>query len=107
MAGCSGGCNKSNYNSVCSSSKDKCNKKCIDKNNNSKDECCSGGNSKCDCGSKLKVAQKLAVKRNGCDCLLCNTFCMYAEPNRCNGDFICHKCKTDYAWKIPKGKWIK
>lgn len=104
MAGCSGGCKKSNYNS-CSSSKKCRDKTCVDKNNN--DGCCGGRNGKCDCDSKLKKAQALAVKRNGCDCSLCNSFCMYAEPNRCNGDFICHKCKTDYSWKISKGKWIR
>jgi hypothetical protein len=66
--------------------------------------CC--GN-ECECGLKFKTAMQKAIDNDGLHCNMCNTFCRYAQPNRCDGAFYCHKCKTDYSWKIPKkGKWV-
>ena len=102
MAGCSG-CGNSGS---CSSSKS------LEKCSEEKSGGCCGGctdcdcNGKCDCAVKLKEAQKVAKDKDGCSCLLCKKFCHMAEPNRCDGSFVCHKCKTDYGWKLKKGKWI-
>lgn len=103
MAGCSG-CNNSGY---CPPSGGCSDKSCSDDKSGGCSGCtdCDCGG-KCDCADKLKAAQKLATQKNGCSCLLCNKFMQWAEPNRCDGSFICYKCKTDYSWKIKKGKWI-
>lgn len=101
MSGCSGGCGgcgSSKQDDHCHESKDGC---------DDCKECGHENGSSCDCLAKLKIAMEKASKDNGMKCCLCNTFSQYAGPNRCNGAFICYKCKTTNGWKIPKGKWIK
>lgn len=92
---------------TCSGSKKDCKDSC-DKNG-CDGSCCDGkcdNQSVCkDCEKKYEAALKEAAANNGMNCIICKTFTQYAEPNRCNGNFVCFKCKNTKAWQLPKGKW--